>query len=123
LPEKLRTETLVRATRIRRRTDYLAVQQGGRRLRGDHYLLFALGRASDARPRSARIGVTVSRKVGGAVVRNRVKRFVRESYRRLAWMAPEGTDLVVVARPQAAMTDYHGTAEELRGLLKRIGPS
>jgi ribonuclease P protein component len=114
-----RKQSFGRSRRLRRRREFLAVQEGGRRVAGAHYLLFALPRPGAA-AQGARLGITVSRKVGGAVVRNRVKRWVRESYRRMAWMAPSGMDLVVVARPPAAKSDLPGTAEELRGLLKRL---
>lgn len=69
----------------------------------------------------ARLGITVSKKVGKATVRNQVKRWVRESYRRMADMAPDSTDLVVVARPVAVDAGLQRTAEELRGLLRRLG--
>jgi ribonuclease P protein component len=46
-----------------------------------------------------RLGLSVSRKVGGAVARNRVKRLVREAFRTSAAALPPGLDLVVVARP------------------------
>jgi ribonuclease P protein component len=53
-------------------------------------------------------------------VRNRVKRWVRESYRRMPELTPPGMDLVVVARPTAVDRGLQGTADELRGLLRRL---
>lgn len=46
-----------------------------------------------------RLGLSVSRKVGGAVVRNRVKRLLREAFRAVQADLPKGLDLVIVARP------------------------
>jgi ribonuclease P protein component len=80
----------------------------------------ALRRPDPDGPRQPRLGITVSKKVGKAVVRNQVKRWVRESYRRLSGLVPPGLDLVVVARPTAVDRGYEGTAAELRGLLRRL---
>jgi ribonuclease P protein component len=64
-------------------------------------LLVADRRDGDAEA-PARLGVTVSRRVGGAVVRTRVKRLLREWFRRHRSLFPKGKDIVVVARPAAA---------------------
>jgi len=70
---------------------------------------------------SGRIGITVSRKVGGAVVRNRVKRWIRECYRRRRGDFPGRVDFVVVARPTAAEAGHAGICRELAGLARRLG--
>jgi ribonuclease P protein component len=47
---------------------------------------------------SSRLGITVTKKVGSAVVRNRAKRLVREAYRHLPGLLPGGIDMVVIVR-------------------------
>jgi ribonuclease P protein component len=79
--------------RLRQRIDYLAVQSGGRKLHGRHVLAIARQRA-DANL-AGRLGLTVTKKVGNAVVRNRIKRLVREWLRLHGWI-PAGWDIVLV---------------------------
>jgi ribonuclease P protein component len=111
-------ERLPRGRRVRKRGEFLAIQGQGQRFTGTHYLLFA--RPAGEASRAGRFGVTVSRKVGGAVVRNRVKRWIRESCRRMQDQLPAGVDLVVVARPSAAGAGYGPTARELATLARRV---
>lgn len=67
----------------------------------------------------ARVGFSVSKRVGGAVVRNRVKRRLREAVRvRLTSFHP-GWDIVISARPAAANADYATLDAELGGLIER----
>jgi ribonuclease P protein component len=117
-----RAHRFSREQRLTRRPDFLTIQERGRRVSGSSYLLLALPRRAPSGLLRARLGITVSKKVGKAVVRNQVKRWVRESYRRMADLVPDGLDLVVVARPTATARGYRETASELRGLLLRLRP-
>jgi ribonuclease P protein component len=109
-----RRERLPKAARVRRRPEYLAIQNRGRRVNGTNLMVFAMAG-------SGRMGVTVSRKVGGAVVRNRVKRWIRECYRRGRGAFPGQVDFVVVARPSAAGAGHAGICRELATLARRLG--
>jgi len=75
--------------------------------------------ASSREPGMARLGITVSRKVGIAVIRNRVRRRVREVIRAELSPLPEGWDFVVVAFPEAARARFTTLEEELKCLLTR----
>jgi ribonuclease P protein component len=99
---------------VRRRPEYLEIQNRGRRLGGAHLLLFAL-------PGTGRLGITVSRKVGGAVERNRVKRWIRDCFRRSREKFPGALDMVVVARPGAAGARHEVICRELTALAGRFG--
>jgi ribonuclease P protein component len=109
------SEAFPRCRRLRKRAEYLSVQGGGRKLHGESFLLFVLPRAEA----QTRIGVTVSKRVGGAVTRNRVKRLVREVVRRHAAWFPMGIDLVFVAKPSAAALDFPRTEREVEKLCRR----
>ena len=112
--------------RLRKRWEFLAVQGGGTRQRGRYFILIARQREVEG---PTRLGITVSRRVGGAVVRNRVKRLVREAFRIHRQDLPPSFDLVVVAKQPAARAslaeiehDLLGTARELARKLNRPEP-
>ncbi|MBI5508493.1 MAG: ribonuclease P protein component [Deltaproteobacteria bacterium] len=105
----------MKLSRLRTRSDFLYAKAHGKKLRGRHLMLQV------ARPASggSRLGITVSRKVGNAVVRNRVRRRLKEIVRLASepWL-PEW-DLVVIAFPEAATTTYRSLREELTCLIQR----
>ena len=101
--------------RLLRRVDYVRTQSGLRLSTRD--LVVRYCPVSGAGPR---IGLTVSRKVGNAVVRNQVKRWLRESLRQRKSEIPS-MDLVVIARNSAARADYWRLDAQIETLLHRIG--
>ena len=68
-----------------------------------------------------RLGITVSKKVGKAVIRNRVRRRIKESYRELEGSLPAAYDFVIVARSSAASSDYHKIMSALKYMLRKAG--
>ena len=111
---------LGRHERLRKRSEFLRAQARGRRCSGRHLVVYAMARTGEAGPQGARLGITVSKRVGGAVLRNRVKRWVRESYRKLPLSKTRPADLVVIAKPSAAASNYRVIDAELRQLLLSI---
>ena len=69
----------------------------------------------------ARLGLVVSRKVGTAVKRNKIKRWVREWFRRASGL-PSGVDLVVIAKPGAGERGYAAIWADLAFLTAAIVP-
>lgn len=111
-------ESLAPEERLRRRTDYLRCYRKGRRRHGALMILYYVPNELG----HPRIGVTASRKVGGAVVRQRLKRRVREIYRR--WKGRSdmpGVDMVVHFKPTAAQAGFGPLMDELVGLLASVG--
>jgi ribonuclease P protein component len=93
-----------RRRRLSRSAEFERVYRQGRSKGNRFLVLYAFSRAEDdARPdgEGPRLGLSVSRRVGGAVDRNRVKRVLREAFWEEAERLPSGSDYVVVARPDA----------------------
>ncbi|WP_333646763.1 ribonuclease P protein component [Candidatus Binatus sp.] len=93
------------ADRLHRSAEFIRLQRIGARFQSPHFVVYAgnLADNPDDEPARSRLGVTVSRRVGIAVARNRVKRRVREIFRRVIRdNLPAGTSIVVIARAGAA---------------------
>jgi len=92
------------------------VQERGRKVHTAHFLLFALDGEED----ETRFGITASRKVGPAVVRNRLKRYLREVFRRHRTEFPRHTSLVVMVKRAAAELDAQAVAAEILRASHRL---
>ena len=95
-------QRLRRDERLTARTDYTRCYRHGRRLRTKFFTIYAYRRGECV----TRLGLAVGKAVGIAVVRNRVKRRLRELFRRWKALVPRGYDLFVRAVPASAPASY-----------------
>jgi len=106
-------QTLTRHERIRTRREFRAIQQLGVRLHSRYMTLIVMPNGLDV----SRLGIIASRRVGGAVRRNRAKRLARELFRRNKTDA--GLDIVVVPRPEFPDAAFSVLDADYRAALRR----
>lgn len=108
----------MRRRRLSRSADFDRVYREGRSHASPLLVVYSFPSAGEGGPR---LGVSVGRRVGGAVERNRVKRLLRDAFWSLAARLPEEHDFVIIARPdlgeEARARGERGVEEALRELL------
>jgi ribonuclease P protein component len=115
--ERLTQETHRPEDRVRSRAQYREAQEHGRRVHTPHYLVVVLPRPS-AR---TRLGITVTKKVSpSAVSRNRVKRVLREVFRKNRGLFPSGCDVVIIAKRGADALGYAEAASEIEDVSSAL---
>ena len=114
-----------RRRRLSRSGDFQRVYREGSSRANRYLVLYRFPRGADGEADGEdgpRLGVSVGRKVGGAVQRNRVKRVLREAFWATEAELPPGDDYVVVARPEAAaLVESEGEAGARRCILELVG--
>jgi ribonuclease P protein component len=107
---------LQRKYRLKRREDFRRVFRAGISVANRQFVVYTFSRSEKG---PSRLGVSVSRKVGKAVVRNRVKRLVKEVVRH--WMNDirPSLDIVVIARNPAAELNYDQVKSSLRHVFNK----
>jgi ribonuclease P protein component len=111
-----RGEAFPKALRLLRRHEFLQVQEGGQKVPSD--CLLALVKRNGRG--HTRLGLTVSSKVGNAVVRVRLRRLLRELFRKRRGQWPGGLDVVLVVRSSAKEVSFAEMARAFDGVTRKL---
>jgi ribonuclease P protein component len=99
--------------KIKKRRDFLTVKKNGHLLRCPYFLVILNTRTSGP----TRLGVTVTRKIGGAVVRNRIKRYLREFFRLKYQKLPASTDISIIGLRGVEKLSFSDIQRELQSIF------
>ena len=102
---------------LRKNSDFQAVYKSGKSYANKYLVIYTSKNGTDRN----RLGISVSKKVGNSVVRHRIKRLVKESYRLHEQMFNSGLDIVVIARQGSDACDYASIESALLHLMKLNG--
>ena len=108
--------SLKKTERILKRSDFLRLSKEGRRIQGEHFVVHY----GSNRIGNRRLGITVSKKVGCAVKRNRIKRLVREYFRHNKARIHHSYDLNIIAKPGVATLSTEKANQALGQLFSEI---
>ncbi len=117
-----RSDRFTRANRLLRPRDFKRVLRLGERRSSPSFVIFVAPRSFEAPSvvdSQPKLGMTVNKRVGNAVVRNRLKRQMREWFRQARLWLPRERDIVVIARPAARGLSSFAVAAALDRLVQR----
>jgi ribonuclease P protein component len=112
------TQRFRAADRLKKRYEFRQVQLSGRRIHTPHFLIVV---QPNALP-TTRLGITVTKKVGNAVQRNRIKRVVREVFRKNRALFPSSHDVVFIAKRGSQGIDFDALLDEVRRAARKLRP-
>lgn len=106
--------------KIRKNAEFRAVYRRGKSF-SNHLLVLYIYKNRKLTKDINRIGISVSKKVGKSVTRNRIKRLIKESYRLNNNNLITGYDLVFIARNASSEKSYNEISESIKNLFKKAG--
>jgi ribonuclease P protein component len=109
-------EDMKKTVPIKKNYEFARLYRRGRFAAGKFMTIYVLENKSGIN----RIGLSVNRKFGKSVKRNRIKRLIRENYRLYEDRLKDGFDFVFAIRKQEIMPDFHDIAKEMKYLFKRL---
>jgi ribonuclease P protein component len=104
------------SSRLKKRREFKRIQRGGKKIWGRRFIYTI----SQGATQETRIGITVSRKAGNAVKRNRIKRWVREVFRTHPHLFPDIVDVVVIAKRDIEDFSYAAIRDEFVAIFTRF---
>ncbi len=112
-------QRMTKSMRLRRRTEFVHVQSTGRKVHGRHFVALVVSTPPQGPGGCGRVGFTVTKRIGNAVTRNRIKRGAREWLRQHGWV-PAGHDVVFIAKETAASSGAHDLGADLGRIVARV---
>lgn len=100
--------------RIKKNKEFQHIFKKGKSFANRQFIVYVL---KNEQP-EFRLGLSVSKKVGNAVARNRIKRYIRQTFLELKDDLLPNADYIIIARPQAATLDFHESKKNLEHVLK-----
>lgn len=101
--------------RVKKNAEFQKIFKHGKSFANRQFVVYLLPKEEQE---EFRIGLSVSKKVGNAVVRNQIKRFIRQSFLEMKDEVNQKMDYVIIARKQAASLDFHESKKSLQHVLK-----
>ncbi|MCI0489208.1 MAG: ribonuclease P protein component [Blastocatellia bacterium] len=111
------SEKFPKTNRILKRDSFKRVYDGGRKFQARYFTAFVLPNSGS----EPRIGITVTRKIGKSVQRNRARRLVREVFRKNKWLVPQGVDIVINVKKPLVEAVYSDVEGDFRNFLEKAG--
>lgn len=105
--------------RLKKNSDFQKVFKNGRSMANRQFVVYQYKHYRDNHSQYFRVGLSVSKKIGNAVTRNRIKRYIKDVIHRLDNRLPAGYDLIIIARKPTHEMDYHQVKSSLNHVLKR----
>lgn len=100
--------------RIKKNKEFQQIFKKGKSFANRQFIVYVM---KNEQP-EFRLGLSVSKKVGNAVARNRIKRYIRQTFLELKDDLLPNADYIIIARPQAATLDFHESKKSLEHVLK-----
>ncbi|EMR05564.1 Ribonuclease P protein component [Bhargavaea cecembensis DSE10] len=101
--------------RVKKNKDFQRVFKQGKSFANRQFVIYSLRTEGQE---EFRLGVSVSKKIGNAVTRNRIKRYVRQAVHELKDELRPDRDYIIIARHQAASIDFHETKKSLIHIMR-----
>ncbi len=109
-------ETFSKEARIRKRSEFVRLSKQGQRVYSKYFVAQYYQGTGDQN----RLGVTVTKKVGGAVTRNRIKRYIREFFRQQQYIIEGAWDINIIAKKEAANITSEQAFSSLQSMFDRL---